>query len=84
METKESILSKLKQIAVSHFGVEESKVQDDSSLTKDLEADSLDAVEFFMEIESVLDVEIPDEKIEKLQTLKDIADFIFEQKSEQK
>ncbi len=40
---------------------------DGHKLMKDLEADSLDAVEIIMAIEEEFDIEIPDEEAEKFQ-----------------
>lgn len=47
-----------------------------TSLMKDLEADSLDAVEIMMAIEDEFNVEIPDEEAEKFTCIGDIVAFI--------
>ncbi len=44
----------------------------------DLGADSLDLVELIMSMEEEFDIDIPDEKAEKLITVKDAFDFINE------
>ena len=49
---------KIKEIIVEQLGVEESAVTLDTNLIKDLEADSLDAVEIIMAIEENFDIEI--------------------------
>ena len=43
---------------------------------KDLEADSLDAVEIIMAIEDEFDIEVPDEDAEKFQTVNDIISYV--------
>ena len=48
----------------------------DTSLTEDLEADSLDAVELIMAVEEEFDIEIPDEKAAEIKTVQDIVDYI--------
>lgn len=48
----------------------------DTSLTEDLEADSLDAVEVIMALEDEFGVEIPDEEAEHFKTIGDICKFI--------
>ena len=48
----------------------------DSSLTEDLEADSLDAVEVIMALEDEFGIEIPDEEAEHFKTIGDICKFI--------
>ena len=48
----------------------------DTSLTEDLEADSLDAVEVIMALEDEFGIEIPDEEAEHYKTIGDICKFI--------
>ena len=70
------IFDKIKEITIEQLGVEESEIQQDTSLTKDLEADSLDAVEIIMAIEEEYGIEIPDEEAEKFTNIGDIVDFV--------
>ena len=51
---------KVREIIVEQLSVDESMVTMDTNLMKDLEADSLDAVEIIMAIEEEFDLEIPD------------------------
>ena len=48
----------------------------DTSLTEDLEADSVDAVEVIMALEDEFGIEIPDEEAEHFKTIGDICKFI--------
>ena len=48
----------------------------DTSLTEDLEADALDAVEVIMALEDEFGIEIPDEEAEHFKTIGDICKFI--------
>ena len=48
----------------------------DTSLTEDLEADSLDAVEVILALEDEFGIEIPDEEAEHFKTIGDICKFI--------
>ena len=70
---------KIKDIIVEQLGVEESAVAMDTNLMKDLEADSLDAVEIIMAIEDEFGIEIPDEDAEKFQTVGDLVKYVEEQ-----
>ena len=72
--------NKIKGIIVEQLGVEESAVALDTNLMKDLEADSLDAVEIIMAIEDEFDIEIPDEDAEKFQTVEDLVKYVEENK----
>ncbi|MEG0829943.1 MAG: acyl carrier protein [Anaerovoracaceae bacterium] len=72
-------LEKVKGIIAEQLGVEESAVKLETHLMKDLEADSLDAVEIIMAIEDEFDIEVPDEDAEKFQTVGDIVKYVEEQ-----
>lgn len=66
----------IRDIIVEQLNVEESMVTEDTNLMKDLEADSLDAVEIIMAIEEQFDIEIPDEEAEKFQTVGDLVEYV--------
>ncbi|MGI6737006.1 MAG: acyl carrier protein [Anaerovoracaceae bacterium] len=69
---------KIKDIIVEQLGVEPDDVKMDTHLMKDLEADSLDAVEIIMAIEEEYGIEIPDEEAEKFQKVSDIVNYVDE------
>ena len=69
---------KIKEIIVDQLGVEEEAVTMETHLMKDLEADSLDAVEIIMAIEEEFDIEVPDEEAEKFQIVGDIVKYVEE------
>jgi acyl carrier protein len=48
----------------------------DASFIDDLGADSLDIVELLMEMEEAFGVEIADEELEKISTIKDVINFL--------
>ena len=54
----------MKKIVVDTLNCEEEKVTMEASLTEDLEADSLDAVELNMALEEACGVSIPDEELQ--------------------
>ena len=60
----------MKKIVVDTLNCEEDKVTMEASLTEDLEADSLDAVELNMALEDACGVSIPDEELAKLKDRK--------------
>ena len=66
----------IRDIIVEQLNVEESMVTVDTNLMKDLEADSLDAVEIIMAIEEQFDIEIPDDEAEKFQTVGDLVEYV--------
>ena len=72
--------NRVKKIVAEHLGVEESKVTDTASFIDDLGADSLDIVELIMAFEEEFEVEIPDEKAEKIRTVADAVKMLDEEK----
>ncbi len=70
------VFDKIKEIIIEQLGVDEADVTMETSLTKDLEADSLDAVEIIMAIEEEYGIEIPDEEAEKFASIGDIVKYV--------
>ena len=69
---------KIRKIIMDQLAVSESVVTMDTNLMKDLEADSLDAVEIIMAIEDEFGFEIPDEEAEKFQLVGDLVRYVEE------
>jgi len=75
------IFDKVVEIIADQLGIDNTDdITPNSSLMKDLEADSLDAVEIIMALEDEFGVEIPDEEAEKFKNIGDIANYIEENK----
>ena len=70
------VLDVIKGMIIDQLGVSEDELQLETNLMKDLEADSLDAVEIIMAIEDEYDIEIPDEDAERFQTIGDIVIYV--------
>ena len=70
------VFEKVREIIVEQLNVDESDVTMDTHLMKDLEADSLRAVEIIMAIEDEYGIEIPDEDAEKFQSVSDLVKFV--------
>ena len=72
----DDISSKVKKIVADHLGIDDTKVNDDSSFIDDLGADSLDTVELVMAFEEEFGSEISDSEAEKILTVGDAIKFI--------
>lgn len=70
------VFDKVKDIIIETLGCDEDKVTLEADLKEDLEADSLDAVELIMAAEDEFAIEIPDEAVLKMKSVKDIVDYI--------
>ena len=73
-----STFERVKKIVVEQLGVEADEVQMSSTFVDDLGADSLDIVELIMAFEEEFNIEIPDEKAEKIKTVEDVVKYIEE------
>ena len=67
---------KVKEIVSDKLGVDASRVTEAASFVNDLGADSLDVVEFVMEVEKEFNITIPDEEATKLTTVGDAVKYI--------
>lgn len=66
----------MKKIVVDTLNCEEDKVTMEASLTEDLEADSLDAVELNMALEEALGYSVADEELQNMKTVGDIVRYL--------
>lgn len=71
----------VKKLVVEKLSVSEDKVTENAKFIEDLGADSLDVVEFVMEVEKQFGVEIPDDEAAKLNTVGDAVKYIDAQKA---
>lgn len=64
---------------VELFGVSKQEVREGSRFKEDFGADSLDAVEFIMKLEERYNIEIPDDKAEKMTTFGEAVKYVASQ-----
>ena len=72
----ENVQERVKNIIVEQLGVEADQVKPEAQFVNDLGADSLDTVELIMALEEELDIEIPDDKAEKIKTVGEAVSYI--------
>ncbi|MDH3803755.1 MAG: acyl carrier protein [Deltaproteobacteria bacterium] len=70
------IKNRIVEIIANQLGIEEEDVTASASIIDDLGADSLDVVELVMALEEEFDLEIPDEKAEKIINVQNIFDYM--------
>lgn len=76
----DELFEKMKKLIAEKLEIDESKITLDSSFRQDLGADSLDTFELVYAIEEELGIEVPDEKANEFETVRDALDFIKTQK----
>lgn len=70
------VFEKLKEILAEQLDVDADSITKDSLLIEDLGADSLDAIDIVMSVEDEFKIEVPDENIEKIETVGDMLNYI--------
>lgn len=78
MPSKEEIEDKVITIIADQLSKEKAEIQREASLIDDLNADSLDTVELMMELEDAFEMSIPDEEAQKIKTVGQAIDYIYE------
>lgn len=76
--SKEEIFNKIADILADHFEIKPDQITDKLNFTQDLDADSIDFVEFVLDLESEFGAEISDADAEKLKTVGDVVNYINE------
>jgi acyl carrier protein len=70
------VFDEVKKIIVDELNVNPDKITLEASLSEDLGADSLDAVEVIMDLEDKYGITIDDEAAKSIKTVKDLVDYI--------
>ena len=78
---EDELFVKIQKLIAEKLEIEESKIKLESTFRGDLGADSLDTYDLVYAIEEELGVQIPDEKANEFETVKDAYDFIKEAKA---
>lgn len=74
--TEEEIFNKIADMIADRFDIDRDKITKDLNFNNDLDADSIDFVEFVMDLEDTFGSEIPDDEAEKLQTVGEAVAYI--------
>ncbi|MFL2028386.1 acyl carrier protein [Loigolactobacillus zhaoyuanensis] len=74
--SEQEIYDKIAQLIEERFEVSADKVSMTLDFKKDLNADSIDIVEFILELEDTFGAEISDEDAEKLATVGDAVNYV--------
>ena len=75
-EVQTEMLERIKEIIAEELHIDAASISDDADIVDDLGADSLDIVELIMAFEEEFNIEIPDEKAEKIKTVEDVVKYI--------
>ena len=71
-----SIQSTIISLTATQLGLGEDTISLDSNFMEDLGADSLATVELVMNIEEEFGIEIPDDEVEQMHTVKSVLNYV--------
>ncbi|MFC5181592.1 acyl carrier protein [Actinomadura harenae] len=74
--TEEQILAGLAEIIDEIVGIDKAEVTPEKNFIDDLDIDSLSMVEIAVAAQDKFEVEIPDDELRNLKTVKDVVDFV--------
>ena len=77
----DELFERMKKLIAEKLEIDENKITLDSSFRQDLGADSLDTFELVYAIEEEMGIEVPDEKANEFETVRDAIEFIKSQQS---
>jgi acyl carrier protein len=78
----EEILKQLQDLIRDYTGNKELVITEESSLVNDLELSSLDIISLIGNVEDAFDIQIEDEDIANLLTVKDVVNYIISKKED--
>lgn len=74
--SRDEYAAKIKEIVAEQLNYDIEKLADDTLFVEDLSADSLEIVELVMALENEFGIEIPEDAVEKIKTIGDLADVL--------
>jgi acyl carrier protein len=72
----ENVQERLYALVANQLGVEREELVPEAHILDDLGADSLDVVELVMALEESFHIVVPDEDVERLQTIGDVQQYL--------
>ena len=73
---KEEALKKVSEYLVTQFEIPSEKINPDANLFKDLEMDSIDALDWFAAMQSEIGLPIIEKELKRIRTVQDVVDYV--------
>ncbi len=73
---KEEILKKVSEYLVTQFEIPSEKIRPDANLFRDLEMDSIDALDWFAAMQSEIGLPIIEKELKSIRTVQDVVDYV--------
>ncbi|MCL1819493.1 MAG: acyl carrier protein [Oscillospiraceae bacterium] len=69
-------VDKVRELLAAQLDIDEDKITENTNISEDLDADSLDVIELMMSIEEEFGVVIEEDEIAQFKTVSDVARYI--------
>jgi acyl carrier protein len=73
---KEEALKKVSEYLITQFEVPSEKISPEAHLFKDLEMDSIDALDWFAAMQSEIGLPIIEKELKMIRTVQDVVDYV--------
>ena len=74
--TKDEVYTKLKEILVNEFDIEEADITPEANIVRDLDLDSIDAVEMIVKMKPYLNGKIEPDVFKSVKNIGDVVDVL--------
>lgn len=74
---KQEAFKKVSEYLVTQFEIPSEKIHPDANLFKDLEMDSIDALDWFAAMQSEIGLPIVEKELKKIRTVQDVVDYVI-------
>jgi acyl carrier protein len=73
---KDEVFNRISDYLVTQFEIPPGKIIPQAHLFKDLELDSIDALDWFSAMESEIGLPIIEEELKQIRTIQDVVDYV--------
>jgi len=73
---QEEALKKVSEYLMTQFEIPPEKIRPDANLFKDLEMDSIDALDWFAAMQSEIGLPIIEKEVKMIRTVQDVVDYV--------
>ena len=76
MISKDEILRKIADVFVKEFRIDRTAIRPEAQLYKDLDLDSIDAIDLVVKLELEVGIKLKEDELRKIRTVQDVVDVI--------
>jgi acyl carrier protein len=77
LNAKRGSLKKVSEYLVAQFEIPSEKITPEANLFKDLEMDSIDALDWFAAMQSEINLPIIEKELKRIRTVQDVVDYVM-------